>query len=185
MIKIAVFGFYCPEDSPRGEECRSPVNTRDFMRVVWGLEPPETRIGTDPDTAGFVRLTRVFIRPVYVQGLSDERASEAGLLKANGYIAILDAVKVLAPNTIRAALARLATLHPGANLIIAAGRQNEQEALSSDELRAVLGLSAALPILPYSPTQPETVQRLIRRMVRYIDNPDRVPPPIFADEAAP
>ena len=30
-------------------------------------------------------------------------------------------------------------LHPGADLIIAAGRQNEPDALSSDEIREVLG----------------------------------------------
>lgn len=185
MIKIAVFGFYCPEDSPRGDDCRSPVNTRDFMRIVWELEPAATRIGSHPDTSGFVKLSKVFIRPVYVQGLSDERAAEAGLLKADGYIAIIDAVKVLAPNTIRAALHRLVLLHPRANLILAAGRQNEEDALSSEELRAVLGLHPALPVLPYSPTQPQTVQTLIRRLVRYLDNADRVPPPVFADDAAP
>ena len=34
------------------------------------------------------------------------------------------------------------------------------------------------------PGEPKTVHRLIRRMVRYMDNPDRVPPPIFAGEQA-
>lgn len=182
MIKIAVFGFYCPDDSVPGDDCRSPVNTSDFMRVVWEMEPVVSRVGRAPDTAAFVKLTDVFIRPVYVQALSDKMASSAGLLKVDGYIAIIDAVKVLAPNAIRATLRRLSALNPNADLIIAAGRQNEPEALSSDELREVLGLSDDLLIMPYVPDQPKTVTRIIRRLVRYIDNPKRVPPPIFAGD---
>jgi catechol 2,3-dioxygenase-like lactoylglutathione lyase family enzyme len=36
--------------------------------------------------------------------------------------------------------------------------------------------------MPYVPDEPKTVHRLMRRMVRYIENPDRVPPPIFAGQ---
>lgn len=182
MIKITVFGFYCPDDSQPGEDCRSPVNTRDFMRVVWELEPPASRVGHDPDMVRFAKLTELFIHPVYVQALSDEMASSAGLLKSDGYIAIIDAVKILAPNAIRAALRRLATLNPRADLIIAAGRQNEPEALSSDEIREVLELHPSLLVMPYVPDQPKTVYRIIRRLVRYIDNPQHVPTPIFAGD---
>lgn len=182
MIKITVFGFYCPDERTSGDDCRSPVNTRDFMRVVREMEPAATRISHDRDLLGFVKLTDVFIRPVYVQALRDDMAASVGTLKSDGYVAIIDAVKILAPNTIRAALRRLSQLNPAADLIIAAGRQNEPDALSSDEIREVLGLSADLLIMPYVPDQPKTVQRIIRRLVRYIDNANRVAPPIFAGD---
>lgn len=182
MIKIAVFGFYCPDEYMSGDDCRSPVNTRDFMHVVREMEPAATRIGHDRDALGFVKLTGVFIQPVYVQALRDDMAASAGTLKSDGYVAIIDAVKILAPNAIRAALRRLSQLNPTADLIIAAGRQNEPEALSSDEIREVLGLSADLLIMPYVPDQPKTVHRIIRRLVRYIDNPNRVAPPFFAGD---
>lgn len=185
MIKIAVFGFYSPDPifGNRGWQ-RSPVSTRDFMRTVWEMEPPETRVGDAPDALGFVKLTTLTRVPVYVQMLGDDMAQGAGLLNCDGYIAIIDAVKILAPRTIHHALRRLAELQPTADVIIAAARQNEPEALSSDELRAVLGLHPSLPVMPYVPDEPKTVHRLIRRMVRYVDNPDRVPPPIFADQQA-
>jgi catechol 2,3-dioxygenase-like lactoylglutathione lyase family enzyme len=181
MLKIAVFGFYSPDwDSAGSTRQRSPVSTRDFMCTVWEMEPPQTRVGDAPDILGFVKLTTVGTQPVYVQMLSDEMAQGAGLLNCDGYIAIIDAVKILAPRTIHNALRRLAELHPTADLNIAAARQNEPEALSSDEIRSILGLHPSLPIMPYVPDEPKTVHRLIRRMVRYIENPDRVPPPIFA-----
>jgi len=109
-------------------------------------------------------------------------ASAAGLLHCDGYIAIIDAVKILAPRMIHNALRRLYDVHPNADLIIAAGRQNEPDALSSDEIRALLGLNPDLLVMPYAPSDPKTVHRLIRRLVRYIDDPDRVPPPIFVGE---
>ncbi len=181
MLKIAVFGFYNPDwDTAGNTRQRSPVSTRDFMHTVWEMEPPQTRVGDAPDILGFVKLTAVGTQPVYVQMLSDEMAQGAGLLNCDGYIAIIDAVKILAPRTIHHALRRLAELHPAADLIIAAARQNEPEALSSDEIRSILGLHPSLPIMPYVPDEPKTVHRLIRRVVRYIENPDRVPPPIFA-----
>ncbi len=152
------------------------------MRVVWELEPPASRIGHDPDMVRFAKLTKLFIRPVYVQALSDEMASSAGLLKSDGYIAIIDAVKILAPNAIRAALRRLATLNPQADLIIAAGRQNEPDALSSEEIREVLDLHPGLLVMPYVPDQPKTVYRIVRRLARYIDNPQHIPTPIFAGD---
>lgn len=185
MLKIAVFGFFRPDHasiSVDGYEL--PVSTQRFMRTVWEMEPPETRIGS-PETIGFVKLTGLTTQPVYVQALSDRLAPGAGLCNCNGYIAIIDAVKILAPRTIHHALRRLYELHPEAYLIIAAGRQNEPDALSSDEIREILGLSSALPIYPYVPTEPKTVHRLIRRLVRYIDNPVRYPPPIFAGDAPP
>ncbi|GIV81362.1 MAG: hypothetical protein KatS3mg051_0716 [Anaerolineae bacterium] len=182
MFKIAVFGFYSPDWNTAGStRQRSPVSTRDFMRTVWEMEPPQTRVGDAPDVLGFVKLTTLGTQPVYVQMLGDEMAQGAGLLNCDGYIAIIDAVKILAPRTIHNALRRLADLHPTADLIIAAARQNEPEALSSDEIRSILGLHPSLPIMPYVPDEPKTVHRLMRRMVRYIENPDRVPPPIFAE----
>ncbi len=188
MLKIAVFGFYCP-DQPRlaatdGSPYLSPITTEEFMRTVWAMEPEERRIGGAPDALGFAKLTTLTTQPVYVQQLSDEMAHGAALLNCDGYIAIIDAVKILAPRAIHNALRRLHELQPAANLIIAAGRQHEPDAFSSDEIRQMLGLSASLPIMPYVPGEPKTVHRLIRRMVRYMDNPDRVPPPIFAGEQA-
>ncbi len=188
MLKIAVFGFYSP-DQPRlaatdGSLHLSPVTTEEFMRTVWAMEPEERRVGGAPDALGFVKLTTLTTQPVYVQRLSDEMAHGAGLLTCDGYIAIIDAVKILAPRAIHSALRRLHELHPTADLIIAAGRQHEPDAFSSDEIRQMLGLSPSLPIMPYVPGEPKTVHRLIRRMVRYIDNPDRIPPPIFAGEPA-
>jgi catechol 2,3-dioxygenase-like lactoylglutathione lyase family enzyme len=109
-------------------------------------------------------------------------APGAGLLNCDGYIAIIDAVKILAPRTIQSALQRLAEQHPHAHLIIAAGRQGEPDALSSDEIRAVLGLHPDLPVYPYVPSEPKTVHRLIRRLARTISDSTCVPPPIFAGE---
>jgi len=188
MLKIAVFGFYSP-DQPRpaatdGLLHLSPISTEDFMRTVWEMEPEESRIGDTAEALGFVKLTALTAQPVYVQRLSDEMAHGAALLACDGYIAIIDAVKILAPCAIHNALRRLHELQPAANLIIAAGRQNEPDAFSSDEIRQMLGLSPSLPIMPYVPGEPKTVHRLIRRMVRYIDNPDHVPPPIFAGKPA-
>jgi len=185
MLKIAVFGFYGPDQArtpPDRPTHLSPVTTEEFMRIVWEMEPPESRIGDAADALGFVKLTTVTKRPVYVQALSDRMAHAAGQLDCDGYIAIIDAVKILAPKMIQAALRRLDELHPTADLIIAAGRQNEPDALSSEEIRAILGLNAALLVMPYVPGEPKTVHRLIRRMVRYIDNPDRVPPPVFPEK---
>ncbi len=183
MMKIAVFGFYALDHTRLYAAGHlSPVNTRDFMRAAWEMEPPESRIGDVPETPGFVKLTRVTTQPVYVQCLSDEMAGSAGLLQCDGYIAIIDAVKILAPNTIQSTLRRLHELQPHADLIIAAGRQNEPDALSSDEIRAILGLNPDLLVMPYDPDQPKTIERIIRHMVRFIDNPDRVPPPIFTGE---
>lgn len=186
MLKIAVFGFYSPDQSrpaaTDGSPYLSPITTEEFMRTVWAMEPEERRVGGAPDTLGFAKLTTLTAQPVYVQRLSDEMAHSAGLLACDGYIAIIDAVKILAPRTIQSALRRLHAQHPTADVIIAAGRQNEPDAFSSDEIRQMLGLSPSLLIMPYVPGEPKTVHRLIRRMVRYIDNPDRVPPPIFAGE---
>ncbi len=185
MLKIAVFGFYRPDHvHTAADDYDLPVSTRRFMRTVWEMEPPATRIGA-PETSGFVKLTGLTTQPVYVQALSDRLAPGAGLCNCSGYVAIIDAVKILAPKTIQNTLRRLYELHPEAYLIVAAGRQNEPDALSSDEIREVLGLSSALPIYPYVPTEPKTVHRLIRRLVRYIDNPVRYPPPIFAGDAPP
>ena len=186
MLKIAVFGFYSPDQSrpaaTDGSPHLSPVSTEEFIRTVWEMEPEESRIGATPDALGFVKLTTLTTQPVYVQRLSDDMAHDAGLLACDGYIAIIDAVKILAPRAIHNALRRLRAQHPAADVIIAAGRQHEPDAFSSDEIRQMLGLSPALPIMPYVPGEPKTVHRLIRRLVRYIDNPDRVPPPIFARE---
>lgn len=183
MIKIAVFGFYGLDRARIGSATPlSPVRTRDFMRAVWAIEPAASRVGDAPEVPGFVKLTTVTTRPVYVQSLSDHMAMGAGLLNCDGYIAIIDAVKILAPNAIQNALRRLYELHPRAELIIAAARQNEPDALAADEMLEILGLNPALLVMPYDPDQPATVERVIRRMVRYIDNPARVPPPIFAGE---
>lgn len=188
MLKIAVFGFYSPDQSrpaaTDGSPHLSPVTTEEFMRTVWAMEPEERRVGSAPDAPCFVKLTTLTTQPVYVQRLSDEMAHGAGLLACDGYIAIVDAVKILAPRAIHNALRRLHEQHPTADLIIAAGRQHEPDAFSSDEIRQMLGLSPSLPIMPYVPGEPKTVHRLIRRMVRYMDNPDRIPPPIFAGEPA-
>jgi catechol 2,3-dioxygenase-like lactoylglutathione lyase family enzyme len=189
MLKIAVFGFYGPDQArippPGREQHLSPVTTEEFMRRVWEMEPPESRIGTAPETLRFVKLTKVTKQPVYVLAVGDTLSDSAGLLNCEGYIAIVDAVKILAPRAIQSALRRLHGLRPTADLIIAAARQNEPEALSSDEIRAILGLDPALPVMPYVSTEPKTVHRLIQRMVRYIDNPDRIPPPIFVGDAPP
>lgn len=183
MFKIVVFGFYGPDQAPvsdANDAPLSPVDTESFMRLVWEMEPPETRIGSSGSAPCFVKLTEVASQPVYVQSLSNRMAPGAGLLRCDGYIAIIDAVKILAPRTIQAALRRIADCHPEAHVILAAGRQNEPEALSSDEIREVLGLHPDLPVYPYVPTEPKTVQRLIRRLARYIDDPQRSAPPIFA-----
>lgn len=183
MFKIVVFGFYGPDQAPvsdANDAPLSPVDTESFMRLVWEMEPPETRIGSGGSAPCFVKLTKVASQPVYVQSLSNRMAPGAGLLRCDGYIAIIDAVKILAPRTIQAALRRIADCHPEAHVILAAGRQNEPEALSSDEIREVLGLHPDLPVYPYVPTEPKTVQRLIRRLARYIDDPQRSAPPIFA-----
>jgi catechol 2,3-dioxygenase-like lactoylglutathione lyase family enzyme len=190
MFKIAVFGFFRPDQAPASRpmarDSLSPINTDDFMRMVWEMEPLETRIGVPLDPPCFVKLTGLASQPVYVQRLSDQMAPGAGLLNFDGYVLILDAVKILAPRMIRDALRRLADAHPHADLIVAAGRQNEPDALSSDEIREVLGLHPALPVYPYVPSEPKTVHRLTRRLVRYIDDPERVAPPIFAgDQPAP
>lgn len=186
MLKITVFGFYGPDQeriSRPGEEPHlSPVTTQGFMRHVWEMEPPESRIGTGPKDRGVIKLTRLTRQPVYVQAVYDGMAKGAGLINCDGYIAIIDAVKILAPKTIHTALRRLYEKHPTADLIIAAGRQNEPDALSSEEIRTLLGLNPDLLVMPYAPGDPETVRRLIQRMVRYLDNPDRVPPPVFAGE---
>jgi len=185
MLKIAVFGFFQPDSVAAAY--RSPVSSGAFMRTVWEMEPPATRIGSlgTGEAPCFVKLTTLGTsQPVYVQLISERLASGAGLLNCDGYVLILDAVKILAPHTIHSALMRLHSTHPGADLIIAAGRQNEPEALSSDEIRALLGLNPALPIYPYVPEEPKTVHRLIRRLARYVDNPDRIAPPIFTGVAA-
>lgn len=183
MFKIAVFGFYWPDQARVPAEDGpplSPINTESFMQSVWEMEPPETRIGAGGSAPCFVKLTGVASDPVYVQSLSNRMAPGAGLLRCDGYVAIIDAVKILAPRTIQSALRRIADLHPEAHVIVAAGRQNEPDALSSDEIRQVLGLHPDLPVYPYVPSEPKTVQRLIRRLARYINDPQRIAPPIFA-----
>lgn len=189
MLKIAVFGFYGPDQTridPRDNDYSlSPVNTDDFMRIVWEMEPPATRLRATPGAVCFVKLTGIAARPVYVQSLSNRMAPGVAHLNCDGYVAIIDAVKILAPKTIESALHRLADNQPRAHVIIAAGRQNEPDALSSDEIRQILGLHPDLPVYPYVPTEPKTAQRLIKRLARYIDDPNRVPPPIFAGESAP
>ncbi|NDJ75329.1 MAG: VOC family protein [Chloroflexi bacterium] len=189
MLKIAVFGFYGPDQAritpPDTSDHVSPVSTDAFMWAVWEMLPPEARAHRPADAPCFVKLTRFAARPVYVQSVSDRMATGAGLLDCDGYIAIIDAVKILAPKTIQQALRRLYAQHPHADVIIAAGRQNEPDALSSDEIRAVLHLHPDLPIFPYTPYEHDTVHRLMRRMIGYIDNPDRVPPPIFVGQTSP
>lgn len=189
MFKIAVFGFYGPDQAriaAEDDSHLSPVDTESFMRLVWAMEPVESRIGPGGSAPCFVKLTGLSSQPVYVQSLSNRMAPGAGLLRCDGYVAIIDAVKILAPRTIQTALQRLAALRPDAHLIIAAGRQNEPDALSSDEIRAVLGLHRDLPVYPYVLAEPKTVHRLIRRLARYIDDPGRIAPPIFTgEEAAP
>jgi len=122
---------------------------------------------------------------VYVQAVHDGMARGAGLIECDGYIVIIDAVKILAPKAICVALHRLYAKHPSADVIIAAARQNEPDALSSEEIRTLLGLNPDLLIMPYALGEPKTVHRLIARIARYIDNPDRVPPPIFAGDPPP
>ncbi len=182
MLKIGVFGFYHTDETQRR---LSPVSIRDFMRAVWEMDPPERRLGAVPEVPGFVKLTTVTTQPVYVQALGDDMAGAAALLNCDGYVAIIDAVKILASKKIQNALHRLYGLHPHADLIIAAGRQNEPDALSSDEIRSILGLNPGLLVMPYVPSEDKTVHRLIRRLVHYIENPDRVPPPIFKGEHSP
>ena len=179
MFKIAVFGFN-RSDEAIADASPSPVDAGTFMRTVWQMEPPESRIGAGTDVPCFVKLTRLASRPIYVQRLSEQMTPGAGLLNADGYVAIIDAVKVLAPQTIQRTLQRLAEQQPNANLIIAAGRQNEPGAHSSEDLREMLKLHADLPIYPYVPAEPETVHRLVERLVRHIGNPDRIAPPVFA-----
>jgi catechol 2,3-dioxygenase-like lactoylglutathione lyase family enzyme len=185
MLKIAVFGFYGPDQARilRRDESDhlSPVNTSEFMREVWRIEPQSREM---PDSPCFVKLTGIASQPVYVQSLSNRMAPGAGLLNCDGYIAIIDAVKILAPKTIQNALRRLADTQARAHLIVAAGRQNEPDALSSDEIREVLGLHPDQPIYPYVPSQPKTVHRLIRRLARYLDDQNRAIPPIFAGDTA-
>jgi catechol 2,3-dioxygenase-like lactoylglutathione lyase family enzyme len=178
MLKIAVFGFYTPD---QGYAPFSPVSTNDFMRIVWALEPPESRMDPMPNAPAFVKLTQITKQPVYVQALSDRMAPGVGNLNYEGYIAIIDAVKILAPRTIQNALRRLAGLHPDAHLMIAAARQNESDALSSSDIREVLGLHCLLPIYPFAADDPHTVERMLRRLVRYIESPVHCPPPVFAD----
>jgi len=187
VIKIVVFGFYGLDQARlvMGDAHLSPVDTESFMRQVWEMEPVESRIGPGGSAPCFVKLAGVAAQPVYVQSLSDRMAAGAGLLRCDGYVAIIDAVKILAPRAIRSALERLAALRPDAHLIIAAARQNEPDALSSEEIREVLGLHHDLPVYPYVLAEPKTVHRLIRRLARYIDDPQRVPPPIFAGGPAP
>jgi catechol 2,3-dioxygenase-like lactoylglutathione lyase family enzyme len=182
MLKIGVFGFYHADEV---RQRLSPVRTRDFMRAIWEMDPPDRRLGNGPDVPGFVKLTTVTSQPVYVQAVSDEMACAAGLLNCDGYVAIIDAVKILAPKKIQTALRRIYDLQPYADLIIAAGRQNEPDALSSDEIRSILGLNPGLLVMPYVLTEDKTVQRLVRRLVGYVENPDRVPPPIFKGERPP
>ncbi|HEX3053884.1 MAG TPA: VOC family protein [Aggregatilineaceae bacterium] len=185
MLKIAVFGFYAPDQTRvvSSNDYISPVDTEDFMRIVWQIEPTETRIGVGgTEVPCFVKLTQLASQPVYVQSLSNRMAPGAALLNCDGYVAIIDAVKILAPKTIQNTLRRLSEQHPQAHLIIAAGRQNEPEALSSDEIRQILGLHVDLPIYPFVPTESKTVARLIKRLARYIDDPKRLAPPIFAGE---
>ncbi|MBI5960674.1 MAG: hypothetical protein HY866_18190, partial [Chloroflexi bacterium] len=149
MLKIAVFGFY-GLDRERitlpGVEANhlSPVTTQEFMRDVWEMEPPASRIGDTSDHVRFVKLTKVTTQPVYVQAFSDPMANDAAALNCDGYIAIIDSVKILAPKTIQNALRRLVQQHPTADVIIAAGRQNECDALSTDDIREILGLSTDL-----------------------------------------
>jgi len=186
MYKIAVFGFYEPDQARVVPDCEetylSPVDTESFMRLVWEMEPAESRIGRGSAAPCFVKLTGVASQPVYVQSLSDRMAPGAALLRCDGYVVIIDAVKILAPRAIGTALRRIAAQHPDAHVFIAAGRQNEPDALSSVEIRQILGLHPDLPVYPYVPTEPKTVQRLIRRLARYIDDPQRCAPPIFAGE---
>ncbi len=183
MIKIAVFGFYALDQTRMGPRPPlSPVRTRDFMQAVWEIEPPATRVGDAPDVPGFVKLTTVTTRPIYVQSLSDDMARGAGLLNCDGYIAIIDAVKILAPNAIQNTLRRLCALQPRAELIIAAARQNEPDARPSDEILDMLGLNPDLLVMPYDLGNSATVERIIRRLVRHIDNPVRVPTRIFPGE---
>lgn len=185
MLKIVVFGFYGPDQSParpleRDAYC-SPVTTGEFMRTAWELEPPESRVGVaGVDPPSFAKLTHIASQPVYIQSLSRRLTPGAASLNADGYVAIIDAVKILAPRTIKYALQRLYELQPPAHLLIAAGRQNEPEALSSDEIREILGLHPDLPIYPYVPSEPKTVARMLRRLARYIEDPLRTAPPVFA-----
>jgi hypothetical protein len=190
MLKIAVFGFYGPDHAhilpPESRNHHlSPMSTDAFMRAVWAMEPPESRIGDGTGAPCFVKLTGVAAQPVYVQSLSNQMAPGAALLNAAGYVAIIDAVKILAPKTIRRALRRLVDQHPGVPLIIAAGRQHEPDALSSDEIRAVLGLHPDLPVYPYVPDDPKTVHDLIRRLAASITGPTCAAPPVFAGDAVP
>lgn len=189
MLKIAVFGFYGQDwqrpPAHEGAQHVSPATTEDFMRLVWEIEPAASRIGSKPDLLRVIKLTRVTTQPVYVQALNDRMARGVALLNCDGYIAIIDAVKVLAPRTIQAALRRLYERHPSADVIVVAARQNEPDALPADAIRDILGLHPDLPLLPYTPNDPESVSRIIRRMVRYIENPDRRPPSIFAGDVPP
>ncbi|HML24033.1 MAG TPA: VOC family protein [Aggregatilinea sp.] len=189
MLKIAVFGFFHPDQtrvspSRTREIALTPASTDDFMRAVAALAP-NAPTGYASGAPCFVKLSDVIAQPVYVQSLSDRMAPGAGLLNCDGYVAIVDAVKILAPRTIESALRRLHELHPRAHVIIAAGRQNEPEALSSEEIREVLGLHHDLPVYPYVPGEPKTAQRLIRRLARYISDPARKAPPIFAGSEPP
>src|SRR5690606_41539403 len=114
MYKIAVFGFYWPDQPglPAEDDAPlSPVDTETFMRLVWEMEPVESRIGPSGGAPCFVKLTQVASQPVYVQYLSDRMAPGAGLLRCHGSRAIIDAVKLPAPSTIKTSLPRMPTLH--------------------------------------------------------------------------
>lgn len=186
MLKIAVFGLFHPDQARMSlptarSTSRTASSTDDFMRAVAALAPGAPT-GYASGAPCFVKLSGIIAQPVYVQSLSDRMAPGAGLLNCDGYVAIVDAVKILAPRTIENTLRRLHELHPHAHVIIAAGRQNEPDALSSDEIRTVLGLHPDLPVYPYVPGEPKTAQRLVRRLARYISDPQRNAPPIFAGE---
>lgn len=190
MLKIAVFGFFRPDQvrislPHEREDQLSPVHTQDFMQAIAALAGPGAPTRYRAGAPCFVKLTGVTPQPVYVQALSNEMAPGAGLLNCDGYVPIIDAVKILAPKTIVVALRRLQELHPRAHVILAAGRQNEPEALSSDEIREALGLHRDLPIYPYVPGEPKTAQRLIKRLARYLNDPNRAAAPIFAGTPAP
>ena len=46
MLKIAVFGFYRPDHfHTEADDYDLPASTQRFMRIVWEMEPPATRIG--------------------------------------------------------------------------------------------------------------------------------------------
>lgn len=186
MLKIAVFGFFHPDTDSDHAGLASPLSPDDFMRTVWALEPPDSRVGRlGVDAAPcFVKLTRMLDQPVYVQLLNEDMAAGAGQLNCDGYVVLLDAVKILAPNAIHHVLHRLHAENPRADLVIAAGRHNEPEALAAEEIRAMLGLHPDLPVYPYVPDDPQTVARVIREVVALMAD-DHPTAPIFAGEEPP